>query len=379
MRIVNIAVTVLLAQPAFAQSSSYQSLLPVGSLKKGTKVTLTPTSASTTHFDPNESSGSSNGIKSVSSTVRQVTVVSPSSTSAADNATMNALSNSKQLVIQDSDLSAADASCATSGTCTLSADTAVSKSGSFDFFNWFLNLFGLGSKTSSVVTPGHFTPAGGAAAAASEGIQQSSFMVKKGMQGQFCDLPEQFKFNLKLQCGLRMAKAAYQKAKDEGKVTNGTFVFNDFSSGSKMGKMYFLNADGSVAKVLDKNPIDVAAGEGKFGNVAESLGTPDGALVTRDYNPPRNGNVKDGIEMDGLESDNRNTYLRRVLIHGWNVYSPTEGCLGIPGTLDTDTKGRRRETPDQPPYLDELKQGLFKNGGVMIYNFTPNRASSCNN
>ncbi|MBO9668687.1 MAG: hypothetical protein J7501_17950 [Bdellovibrio sp.] len=363
----------MLAQPALAAQSSYQSLLPVGSIKKGSSITVTPTSSSNTYFDPNQSSGSN--IRSVSNTYNVTTV--SSSTSNSDTATTSALASTNQLVVQQSDLSDADASCTTTGSCTLTSDVAVSKSGSFDFFNWFLNLFGLGSKPQSLVTPAHFTPIGGAAAATMEGIEQSSFLSKKGMTGNFCDLPSQFKFNLKLQCGLRMAQKAYQKAKDEGKVTNGTFVFNDFSSGGKMGRMYFLNADGSVANVLEKNPIDVAAGQGNFGDSKGSLGTPDGALVTRDYRPPRNGNIKDGIEMEGLESDNRSTLSRGVLIHGWNVYSPTEGCLGIPGTLDTDTKGRRRETLDQPPYLDQLKQGLFKNGGVMIYNFTPNRASSC--
>lgn len=177
------------------------------------------------------------------------------------------------------------------------------------------------------------------------------------------------------ECGLKQAQAAYESAKASGKVTNDIMIVNDFKTGAAKGKMYFVHADGSMAtNVGVPNPIEVARGDGGFGNGGGSGRTPNGAIYTGAYRPPRGGNVKDGIDLYGLEPGNKDITGRGVLLHGWNPNSVTHGCLGIPGTLTT---GRGRANFGN--YLDILKTGLLRNGGVMIYNFTPAKAAQCSN
>lgn len=196
-----------------------------------------------------------------------------------------------------------------------------------------------------------------------------------GLPGQDPGTPAQFAKSLggnPPACGLRQAQEAFLKAREQGKVKNDIMIVNDFSNGAAKGKMWFVNSNGTLADVGVPNPIEVARGYGGFGSAPGRGGTPNGALYTTAYRPPRAGNISDGIELNGLEAENRNTIGRGVLLHGWNPSSVTQGCLGIQGRLTTGRGSRNFGN-----YLDRLKGGLLKNGGVLIYNFTPKKASGC--
>lgn len=177
-------------------------------------------------------------------------------------------------------------------------------------------------------------------------------------------------------CALRKAQDAFLKNKGQ-KVKQDIMIINDFSSGGVTGKMWFVNSNGTLANVGTPNPIDVARGDGGFGRGAGSHKTPNGAIATASYDPPRAGNISDGIELYGLEgSKNNDINGRGVLLHGWNPAGATQGCLGVCGSLKT--RGRSYSSLGGADYLDILKQGLLKSGGVLIYNFTPDEKKSCN-
>lgn len=356
--------------------------MPVGAIRKDSTIKVKKVESTSSFFNPAvKSTTTDTGFETVdnNSLYRVQTIESPDTSS--DTADLKALANNNQLVVNESDLSASDSGCASSGGCTVSNDIPVYKTGGFDFWNWFLNLFGLGEKPKSLVTPVAATtgPKEAEAFAVAKKVEQANTML--GQQKEMvpaCQnaLPDNLKNDAKFNCGLRQALEAFKKAKAEGKVEKDIFMFNDFSSGGVMGKMYFFNSDGSLANVIDKNPIWVSRGEGGFGQGAGSMRTPDGAIATKAYRPPRGGNIRDGIELVGLEAGNKDIYSRGVLLHGWDPYTPTQGCLGVAGTIDTMKRGRS-ELGGDPPYLDQLKQGLLKDGGVMIYNFTPNKVSQC--
>ena len=72
------------------------------------------------------------------------------------------------------------------------------------------------------------------------------------------------------------------------------------------------------------------------------------------------------------ESGNKDIHSRGILLHGWDPYNPTSGCLGVSGNIQTRKRGSRT-LGLPPPYLDQLKKGILKDGGVLVYNFTPNK------
>ncbi len=382
MSLIKIALIVATIQTAHAESPSYEAVLPVGAIRKDSTISLKPVDTTSLYFNPAvRNTTTETGFQSLdNNTLYKVKSFSTLDTS-SDADDLRALSANDQLVVSKTDLSGADTSCATSESCTLSADIPVYKSGGFNFFNWFLNLFGLGPKPQSLATPVNkkSTPAEAMASAVEQKVEQTNKILgqtKEVLPACAKELPDSLKNDRKFTCGLQQALDAFKKAKAEGKTSKDVFMYNDFSSGGVMGKMYFFNADGSLAQVLDKNPIWVSRGEGGFGKGKGSMKTPDGAIVTKPYNPPRAGNIKDGIELEGLEPGNQDIFGRGVLLHGWEPYAPTQGCLGVAGTLDTMKRGRDT-LGDKPPYLDQLKKGLLKDGGVMIYNFTPTKLNQC--
>lgn len=356
--------------------------MPVGAIRKDSTITLKPVDAKSSFFNPAvKSTTSETGFQEVdNNTLYKVKSLKTSDTS-SDADDLKALSSNDQLVVSKTDLGSGNAGCATSESCTLSSDIPVYKTGGFDFINWFLNLFGLGEKPKSLVTPVQekFTPSQAMASAMSEKIEKSNKLLgpsKEVIPACTNQLPDHLKDDKKFGCGLQQALDAFKKAKADGKTSKDIFMFNDFSSGGVMGKMYFFNSDGSLAQVLDRNPIWVSRGEGGFGQGKGSMRTPDGAIMTKSYKPPRGGNIRDGIELVGLEPGNQDIFGRGVLLHGWDPYTPTQGCLGVAGTIDTMKRGRAT-LGGEPPYLDQLKRGILKDGGVMIYNFTPNKVSKC--
>ncbi|ASD62359.1 hypothetical protein [Bdellovibrio bacteriovorus] len=362
--------------------ASTEAVMPIGALPKNSSVKLQAVKEGTRFITP-QYEGNSGFLKDVDkNSLYQVTDISGTEDT-SDNADLQALAKSSSLVVQKSDLGSDAATCsAGDGTtnCTLTSDVPAYKTGSFNLIDWFLNLFGLGSKPKSLVTPSTGTEVAEADAMASamtEKIDSTNRMLNSRSATANCDekkFPEVIQNNKTLNCGLKQAMEALKKNK--GKVNQDKFIFNDFSDGGVMGKMWILNADGSLANVVDKNPLWVSRGEGGFGNGRGSLKTPNGAIMTKAYSPPRGGNIRDGIELLGLEPENQDIHGRGVLLHGWDPYTPTQGCLGVAGSLDTVRHGRSKlGTP--PPYLDQLKQGFLKEGGTMIYNFTPSKAKSC--
>lgn len=380
------AMTLATASTAQAESPPYQAVLPVGAIHKNATITVQDVDANTTYFNPAEKNSVSTDFKNYdNSTLYKVNTIETEENS-ADAATLQSLANNNQLVVSKSDLSAENSEKNSDGTSTytLSQDVPVYKSGSFNFWDWFLGLFGIGNAQATTKPLKSISTASGKNAALANAVEKkveqgnSLLSQNKSMiSGPNCQsLPKELQSDKKFNCGLQQALAAFNKAKSEGKVTQNIFMFNDFSSGGVMGKMYFFNADGTLANVTDKNPIWASRGEGGFGQGAGSMRTPNGALVTRAYRPPRFGNVKDGIELDGLEPGNQDIHSRGVLLHGWDPYTPTEGCIGIAGSIDTNRSGKAVLGGD-PPYLDQLKKGFLKDGGAMIYNFTPQKVESC--
>ncbi|WP_413560356.1 hypothetical protein [Bdellovibrio sp. HCB209] len=363
---------ILLSAQAFAQTT-YKAIQPLGAIPKDSQISVKSVGTKSTFFNPNQTdSTTESGFKTVpNDSLYEVKSIKNKDTS-ADSTTLKGLATSGDLVLNKSSLNAADQSCVTAGTCTLTADVPVYQSSKFNFFDWFLNIFGLGDKPKSLVTPPtDIADPKASAAAATTAMVTNTNRTLTGQNAVCEDLPDSVKNDPTFKCGLQMALDSFKKNKASGKVTSDTFIFNDFADGEMTGKMYFFNSEGKVAQVLDKNPIPVSRGVGGFGAGTGSQKTPNGAIVTRRYEPPRAGNIKDGIELLGLESGNKDITGRGVLLHGWNPYTYTAGCLGVQGTFESGKLGYADEMGGRPLYLDQLKQGLLKDGGVMIYNFTP--------
>ncbi|WP_413294892.1 hypothetical protein ACLSU7_07260 [Bdellovibrio sp. HCB185ZH] len=362
---------ILLSAQAFAQTT-YRAIQPLGAISKGSQISVKSVGNKNTFFNPNQTdSTTESGFKTVSNDSLYEVQSIKNNDSSADSTTLKSLANSGDLVLNKSSLNSADQGCVSKGTCTLNYDAPVYQSSKFNFFDWFLNLFGMGDKPKSLVTPTDITDPKSSAAAASTALVTNTNRTLSGQDNVCADLPDSVKNDPTFKCGLQMALDAYKKNKASGKVTSDTFIFNDFADGEMTGKMYFFNSQGQVAQVLDKNPIPVSRGAGGFGAGTSSQKTPNGAIVTRRYDPPRSANIKDGIELDGLEAGNKDIHGRGVLLHGWNPYTFTAGCLGVQGTFESRKLGYADEMGGRPLYLDQLKSSLLKDGGVMIYNFTP--------
>lgn len=354
--------------------------MPIGALPKNSSVTLKPVNENTRYVSPQYESGSGFLKKVDNNSLYQVTEIKGTDNS-SDSADLQALAKNSNLVVQQADLTTESATCSGSGSttnCTLNTDVPAYKTGSFNLIEWFLGLFGLGSqKSTAPATKGvEVNESVAMAEAMTEKIEKTNKTLNP-KSAENCDeknFPTALQNDKTLSCGLKQAMEALKKNKD--KVKGDVFIFNDFSNGGVMGKMWILNADGSMASVLDKNPLWVSRGEGGFGNGRGSLKTPNGAIMTKAYSPPRGGNIRDGIELVGLEPENQDIHGRGVLLHGWDPYTPTQGCLGVAGTLDTRARGKAT-LGSAPPYLDQLKSGVLKNGGTMIYNFTPSKVKAC--
>ncbi|WP_413577721.1 hypothetical protein ACLVWU_04675 [Bdellovibrio sp. HCB290] len=364
----------LLSAPAFAQE--YRALQNVGAIPQGSEIKVQAVKPKNEFFNPkNLNPESPTDIP----TIKRDTLLSVNSikskTKSADVDVLKDLAENDGLVVEKSAFSANDQSCITKGTCTLNSDTKVYQSSSFNFFDWLRDIFGMG-EVKSLVTPTideRTNPKSAAALVMNEKATQAN-RAMSGQDKSCTELAPELKYNRLFQCGLAQALDAHRKNMATGKVTSDTFIFNDFKNGELTGKMYFFNSKGELAQVLPKSPIPVARGVNEFG--ANFRQTPNGAIVTRAYRPPRAGNINDGIELLGLENGNMNIHGRGVLLHGADPYAPTWGCLGVAGSYDSDSAGKE-ERGGRPLYLDELKSGLLKNGGVMIYNFTPNKAAQC--
>lgn len=373
-------VTALLLTTSFsAAETSTEAVMPIGALPRNSTVKLQAVKEDVRYVTP-QYEGSGGFLKKVdNNSLYQVTDIQGTDDS-SDSADLKALAQNSNLVVQQADLTPGSADCSTVGggqNCTLKTDVPAYKTGSFNLIEWFLGLFGLGSKQSTAPITKNVSEADAMAEAMTEKIAQSNRLLGGSSSAELCaepKFPEEIQKNKTLSCGLQQALAALSKNKD--KVNQETFIFNDFSNGGVMGKMWILKSDGSIAPVIDKIPLWVSRGEGGFGNGRGSLKTPNGAIMTKAYRPPRGGNIRDGIELVGLEAENQDIHGRGVLLHGWDPYTPTQGCLGIAGTLDTRARGRST-LGSAPPYLDQLKQGLLKEGGTMIYNFTPDKAKDC--
>ncbi|MBS1971608.1 MAG: hypothetical protein JSU04_14955 [Bdellovibrionales bacterium] len=353
--------------------TAVKTVLPLGALSKGTTITWDNVDSSQTYFVPGSTAGSYE--KTNASGLLNVKSISNSTLSASDTEDLVSRAASNSLVVQKSDLQASSPSCLTSSTntCTLQSDTSTFGTGIFDLigkffsmlnpFNWFKSSDQKETGNKAVVNAMNDTIAKGNSV--SSGNAKPACGPEAGMAA-----PPGMAGN----CGIQQALDAYRENKS--KIDEDIIVFNDFSDGGLMGKMWFLKPDGTPANIIEKNPIWVSRGAGGFGAGAGSQKTPNGAIMTKSYRPPRAGNINDGITLVGLESGNRDITDRGVLLHGWDPFSPTAGCLGVAGTIDTDTRGQR-VMGSPPPYLDELKTKLFAKGSVMIYNFTPAKKALC--
>jgi hypothetical protein len=377
MRLISALLLFLSVSTAYSSEdlTAVKTVLPVGALSKGTTITWDNVDSSQTYFAPGSTAGSYE--KTSASSLLNVKSISNSSLSESDTAELVSRANSNSLLVQKSDLQTSSPNCLTSGinSCTLNSDTAAFGSNFFDMigkffsmlnpFNWFSSSQEKETGNKAVVNAMNNTIAKGNSV--SSGNAKPSCSPEAGTAA-----PPGIAGN----CGIQQALNAYRENKS--KIDEDIIVFNDFSDGGLMGKMWFLKPDGTPANIIEKNPIWVSRGAGGFGAGTGSQKTPNGAIVTKSYRPPRDGNINDGITLVGLESGNKDITGRGVLLHGWDPFSPTAGCLGVAGTIDTDTRGQR-VMGSPPPYLDELKSKLFSKGSVMIYNFTPDKKALCKN
>lgn len=181
-------------------------------------------------------------------------------------------------------------------------------------------------------------------------------------------------------CALSKARALHEK--NRGKVKQDVMMIADFSQGSTPGKMYFVSAStGQLVNVGVPNPLDVAGGSGGFGDRGARNGcgnnkTPDGGLVTNPYRYEAGAIVKDGLSFTSLEpGKNGSAVTCGVKMHGWNPNQPTQGCFGLCGNLSSNSGNH--PNLGGADYLDKLKDSLLKDGGVLVYSFTPNEANDC--
>lgn len=370
----------------FANAGEPQSLLPLASVPANATLTLVPVTAANgaTYFIPNYNGTNANFTNVSNSSLYSVSSISNAAYTAAEEAKLQALMQNTQLLIQQSELTTAKCNSSGAGlSCTTTQPAVLMKSGAYDFMKLYGQAFRMNESpkqpletatASAEKKPSHDEAMVEVMNRATERLNKT----QDNLSAEDCvkEAPKLLKDDALKSCGLQQALDAFKKAKSQGKVKKDIFVFNDFADGDVSGKMWLLNSDGTEAKVLERNPIPVSRGEGGFGNGAGSLRTPNGAILTKEYRPPRAGNIRDGIELIGLESENQDIHKRGILLHGWDPYAPTQGCLGVPGAIDTGTKGKRT-LGGVPPYLDILKTELLKDGGVMIYNFTPKKASLC--
>ncbi|WP_413291386.1 hypothetical protein [Bdellovibrio sp. HCB337] len=357
------------------------SMQPFGTLPKNSKLILEPADSTKTFIVPEYVPAGSNFYTMKSSNLYNVKSVQTTGLDDNDAADFSSLATQGKLMVQKSALTSSGANCQAVGgstNCTLGNDVPVYKSGFFDFigrffsmlnpFNWF--------KSSTPDKPTDKDVVGKMNDLIGKGNKLAS---ANGKLSPDCDPNVSLPTDKKFQCGVEQALDAYRKHND--KIKKDVIIFNDFADGQATGKMWFLNADGTPAKVLSKNPIPVSRGEGGFGAGKETSRTPNGAILTKRYDPPRPGKPKipDGIELVGLEPGNKDIHGRGILLHGWDPYDYTAGCLGVAGEVVLRKYGNKPITMGpQPPYLDELKEGLLKDGGVLIYNFTPAKNALCN-
>lgn len=357
-----------------------ESVLPIGALPKNSHITLEPVDPSKNYFVPGKEGYDTTPARNLYN-VKTLEHAEPETSDAAD---LQALTSRKSLIVQRTDLQNFSANCLNSNSCILQNEVPVYKSGFFDFMS---SLFGGPAHWFQPENAEERTPEG----ANLEATDRLGQLINKGNAkasangksiSKDCDTDKMKARTAKLgtdktsQCGIEQALQAYKKNKS--RIKKEIFIFNDFAHGGTMGKMWLLNSDGTPAKLLDQNPIRVSRGPGGFGSGKGSLKTPNGAVLTKAYKPPRGGNIKDGIELVGLEPENQDIFERGVLIHGWDPYVTTQGCLGVAGTLDSRRRGRSTLGPP-PPYLDQLKKNLLKDGGVLVYNFTPDKKAQCKN
>lgn len=383
MRPFLIAALLLTIQDVHATGTSTEALLPIGAIRKDSEVTLQAVDNSVRYVSPQYGEKNKFLESITSENLYQVTQIN-SADKSSDTADLQALATSSRLVIQQAQLAAASSNCSLMGLntqCTLTSDLAAYKTSQFNMVNWFMNLFGeepknqaapiaLAAEVSQPLEAEAMTQALTAKIERTNRNINTKSVIANCEESQF---PEDLR-RKEQSCGVKLALEAYKKNKS--RIKKDVIIFNDFSGGGIMGKMWFLNPDGTPAQVVEKNPLQVSRGEGGFGSGRGSLKTPNGAVLTQAYRPPRNGNIKDGIELIGLEPENKDIYARGILLHGWDPYMPTQGCLGVAGMLDTRASGHR-PLGGPPPYLDQLKKGLLKDGGVMIYNFTPAKVKLC--
>ncbi|MGZ3746730.1 MAG: hypothetical protein ACXWRE_05160, partial [Pseudobdellovibrionaceae bacterium] len=344
------------------------SVTGVGALLPGTSVHLEPVDTSKTYFGSSPAVAKEEFPRLDSASLYRVQSFTnpPAINANTDNQintqlnTLQALASQGNLLVQEETLKASSPNCVVfngPATCSLQNELPVYQAGLFDFAGLFSNI--AQSSPPSSPQPRLRQSDEEVVHALDKSIKKvnskTSANQKKILSS--CDeendsFPSKEKIS---SCGLQQALQAYNANKS--RLHKDIIVLNDFSDGTLRGKMWFLRPDGTPANILAQNPISVVRGPGGFGSGKGTLKTPQGALLTLPYRPPRNGNVKDGIELEGLESENRDTYKRGILLHGWNTYTPTEGCLGVAGTLDTRAHGER--TLGLPPYyLDELKKNL---------------------
>lgn len=179
-------------------------------------------------------------------------------------------------------------------------------------------------------------------------------------------------------CALQKARALYEKNKG-GRVKSDLMMVADFSSGRSPGKMYLVSAStGQLANVPGvPNPMDVAGGNGGFDDRGAGRGcgnnkTPGGGLVLNPYTYIGGAIVKDGMSFSSLEpSKNGSAIDCGVKLHGWNPNQFTQGCFGICGSLNGNSNLGGAN------YMDILKNGPLKNGGNLLYSFTPQEANDC--
>jgi len=376
MRPITTLLLILVLQPAFGAEdlTAIKTVLPVGALSKSTKITWDEVDTSQSYFLPSSSAGSYD--KASASSLVNIKSIENSSLSETDTRDLQSRISDNSLVLQKSELLSVSPNC-TSGSagCVLQDQVPAYSSSMYDLIGKFfskLNPANWFKSREKNVENSNRQVAQAMTDVISKGNSIASGSVKPP-----CDSltsAAAAPTGATNQCGVQQALKSFRENK--GKIDQDVIVYNDFSDGEKTGKMWILNADGTAANIIGKNPIDVSRGVGGFGSGMGSKKTPHGAIMTRPYSPPRAGNINDGITLVGLESDNRDIESRGVLLHGWDPFGYTAGCLGVSGAIDTDAKGRK-VLGSPPPYLDELKQRLFSKGSVMIYNFTPTKKNEC--
>ncbi|MGZ3842250.1 MAG: hypothetical protein ACXVCA_09195 [Bdellovibrio sp.] len=369
-----------------ADENTSLAVMPAGTIPKGSTFTVEPSNSSVSYFDPavmktnldpavTKTNGNELFEQIKADSLYQIQSINTTDSS-LEMADLKLLIARQQLMIQQNQMqNNPNLNCMQAGAglnCTALTNIPAFNATPFNFADQYANLIG----TSNVSPPFDSTNESHSMVHA---VQNRVFETNKKISdaGKPCEEKNlEYSTNEKMNCGIKQALDVYKKAKKKGEITNEVFIFNDFSNGSVTGKMWFINSNGSLANILDKNPIDVAGGEGGYGNEDGKLKTPDGALKTLPYRYRKEKQIKDAIALAGLEENNKNALARGILIHAWSPYAPTLGCLGMPGSYDSSTAGKR-DYGGTPKYYDQLRDGFLKNGGVMIYNFTPNKAKAC--